>query len=265
MSEKPIMLHNDTKLQSLMKHLRITVLALLFLLVLMLLAYLKFYTTKPTSQLPKNNAAAINAPASNRGITYSLTNPSSIWVIVNKQHPLNPLTYTPSQLTVPNVPLRSNITAIEKQVSSVIVPALEDMVASAKQQGVLINLQSGYRSYELQQSLYNYYVQTQGQTQVDMYSAKPGYSEHQTGLAVDLGDINNPSCDLQDCFASTAAGKWLAANAYKFGFILRYPDNKQNITGYGYEPWHFRYVGVMLAEQMKEKNISTLEEYFNVQ
>lgn len=198
------------------------------------------------------------------GISSSLLNPSSISVLVNKQHPLNPLTYTPNDLVVPNIPLRTNITSDEKMVSAVIAPSLEAMVMAAKNQGVSINLQSGYRSYSIQAKLYNEYVQEQGQAVADTQSARAGYSEHQTGLAVDLGDSTVPNCDVHDCFATTPAGEWLAANAYKYGFILRYPANTQNVTGYTYEPWHYRYIGTQVALAMHNKNVSTLEQYFNL-
>ncbi len=230
-----------------MKHPRSVIIGLLLIVLFAAFTYFKLYPAK----LSQDHTTGTNSSA---------TNPASISVIVNKTHPLNPLTYTPAQLVVPNIPLRSNITDNEKQVSSVMAPALEAMVSAAKQQGVLINLRSGYRSYALQQKLYNYYVQTQGQAQADMYSAKPGYSEHQTGLAVDLGDVNVPSCNVQDCFADTAAGKWLDTNAYKYGFILRYPNGKQGATGYAYEPWHYRYVGTVLATKMYKQHIPTLEQ-----
>ncbi len=201
-----------------------------------------------------------------KGSVGTLTNsPSSALVVVNKQRPLNPKTYAPADLKVPNIPLRSNITDEEKQVSGVITPSLEAMVAAASEQGISINLQSGYRSYAFQAKLHDEYEMQQGQAVADSQSAQAGYSEHQTGLAVDLGDVSNPSCDVRNCFATTSAGKWLTADAYKYGFILRYPLGKQSITGYTYEPWHFRYVGDKLAKSMRTNRVNTLEQYFNVQ
>lgn len=193
---------------------------------------------------------------------YSLTDPASIWVITNKQRPLNPKTYAPSDLVVPNIPLRSNITSTEKQVRQPMATALETMVAAAKTEGLGLNLQSGYRSYSFQVSLYNRYVQQQGQAAADSQSARPGYSEHQTGLAADLGSISHPECDVEECFGTTAEGKWLAANAYKYGFMIRYPQGLQNITGYIYEPWHVRYVGVDLATELHNAGVQTLEQFF---
>lgn len=194
---------------------------------------------------------------------YSLTDPTSIWIIANKQRPLSPKTYAPSDLVVPTIPLRSNITSTEKQVRQPMATALETMVAAAKTEGLGLNLQSGYRSYSFQVSLYNRYVQQQGQAVADTQSARPGYSEHQTGLAADLGSVSHPECDVEECFGTTAEGKWLAANAYKYGFIIRYPQGLQHITGYIYEPWHIRYIGVDLATELHNTGVQTLEQFFD--
>ncbi len=196
--------------------------------------------------------------------SYPVSNPASLQVVVNKQHPLNPKTYTPAKLVIPNVPLRSNITATEEQLSGAAAPALVSMVNAAKQHGVLLNLQSGYRSYTFQSNLYSQYVKQQGQSLTDTASARPGYSEHQTGLAVDLGGASEPSCNVRQCFADTTEYRWLAKNTYRYGFIERYPKNRQAVTGYEYEPWHYRYIGTGLAQEMHSKNIVTLEEYFNL-
>jgi D-alanyl-D-alanine carboxypeptidase len=195
---------------------------------------------------------------------YSLTDASSLWVIANKPHPLHPVTYTPANLVVPNIPLRNNITDTEKYVRSDTATALEKMVADAKTQGINLNLQSGYRSYQFQVNLYNLYVKQQGQAEADRESARPGTSEHQTGLAADLGGTSNPSCNVAQCFANTVEGKWLAANAYKYGFIIRYPANKETVTGYEYEPWHIRYIGTDLSNEMHKQGVETLEEFFGV-
>jgi D-alanyl-D-alanine carboxypeptidase len=124
-------------------------------------------------------------------------------------------------------------------------------------------LSSGYRSYDYQVGLYNGYVKSQGQATADTQSARPGYSEHQTGLAVDIEPASK-KCELDACFADTPEGKWLVANAYKYGFILRYTQDKTAVTGYAYEPWHFRYVGTPLATEMHNQNVATLEEFFNL-
>ncbi len=115
---------------------------------------------------------------------------------------------------------------------------------------------SGFRSYNYQTNLYNNYVKKYGQAMTDTFSAKPGHSEHQTGLAFDIGAID-------DNFGDTETGKWLAINAHKYGFIIRYPKGKQDVTGYKYEPWHVRYLGVELATKVYKSGL-TLEEYLNI-
>jgi len=194
---------------------------------------------------------------------YSLDDPDSIWIVVNKRRPLNPKTYAP-KLVQPNLQLRSNITTVERQVQPVTATALDKLSAAAKTDGITLTLESGYRSYDFQVNLYNHYVSVQGQAVADSQSARPGYSEHQTGLAADLGGITKPACNVEDCFKDTPEGQWIAANAYKFGFVIRYPEGKQDVTGYIYEPWHLRYVGVDLSEEMHRVSAATMEEFFNL-
>lgn len=182
-------------------------------------------------------------------------------LLVNKQNPLQPRNYVPNHMVVPTVTFRGNSTDQEQLVVRVVQEPLQQMIAAANEQGVAINVQSAFRSFALQTKLYNSYVSTQGRAYAETYSAKPGYSEHQTGLAVDLGGSSNPACNLQNCFADTLEGKWLAGNAYKYGFVLRYPRGSEKITGYSYEPWHYRYVGIRDAEVMHKNGIKTLEEY----
>lgn len=135
--------------------------------------------------------------------------------------------------------------------------ALDKMFAAAKaEQNLKMWVCSGFRSYTVQKSLYNSYVRRDGAKAADRYSARPGYSEHQTGLAFDIN-----YADYR--FKNTAEAKWLAANAYKYGFILRYPEGKESITGYMYEPWHYRYVGVESAKKIFDSGL-TLEEYFGI-
>ena len=117
---------------------------------------------------------------------------------------------------------------------------------------------SGYRSYWDQKSIYNNYVSRDGQANADTYSARPGHSEHQTGLAFDLNSID-------DSFSNTYEGQWVHDNCYRFGLILRYPKGKESITGYMYESWHMRYVGVELATKLyNDGDWITLEEYYGI-
>lgn len=120
---------------------------------------------------------------------------------------------------------------------------------------------SGYRSYKRQVTIYNNNVATKGQAYTDRVSAKPGTSEHQTGLAI---DVSGPGIGygLEQSFGATAEGKWLAKHAAEYGFVIRYKKGADAITGYTWEPWHIRYIGKELAEDVKAKNL-TLEEYFD--
>ena len=136
--------------------------------------------------------------------------------------------------------------------------AFNDMKAAALTEGLNLNICSGFRSYETQSGLYNSYVNRDGKEAAETYSARPGYSEHQSGLAM---DINMAS----DAFNSTPEAKWLSDNAYKYGFILRYPNGKSDETGYKYESWHYRYVGVDLASKLyNDGDWITLEDYFGI-
>lgn len=219
------------------------------------------HTTAPVKKTTKATSSASQTPGFNKK-QYSLTSPTSIWVIVNKQHPLQPTTYIPPDLTVPDVPLRSP-GAANMQMRAVTATAIEQMFGAAKQAGVNLQVVSAYRSYSYQQTLYSGYVSEVGQAAADEESARPGYSEHQTGLSVDIGAANGV-CVLEACFGSTPEGEWLAANAYKYGFLLRYPADKTTVTGYEYEPWHFRYIGTALSNEMHKEGIQTLEEFFDV-
>ena len=130
--------------------------------------------------------------------------------------------------------------------------AFEQMAADAKTFGFYLVAFSGFRSYEYQTTLYNNYVNRDGKEEADRYSARPGHSEHQTGLAFDVGEKSREDLWLTAEFGETPAGKWLADNAHKYGFILRYPEGKEDITGFMYESWHFRYVGVEKATEVKK-------------
>lgn len=137
--------------------------------------------------------------------------------------------------------------------------AFNEMKAAAAKEGIKFRYFSGYRSYELQTSLYNRYVKNDGKAAADRYSARPGHSEHQTGLAFDITD---DKYTMVEGFKNTAAGKWLAANGWKYGFILRYPENGEEITGYMFEPWHFRYIGSNAAAIYSSG--FTLEEFLGI-
>lgn len=174
-------------------------------------------------------------------------------LIVNKSYPL-PKDYVPTNTYKDATGLNYCTTCIDNEAYE----KYKEMKADATALGLNIWIQSGYRSYNLQESLYNKYVDRDGKVAADTYSARPGYSEHQTGLAFDLNSIS-------DDFQYTEEGKWVNNNCYKYGYILRYPKGKENITGYKYESWHLRYVGVELASKLYNNgDWITLEEHFNL-
>lgn len=142
--------------------------------------------------------------------------------------------------------------------------AFETMKAAAKKEGIELHAFSTYRDFARQQVLYEGYVAKDGQQAADRYSARPGFSEHQTGLAFDIGEAGQEQHWASASFGATAGGKWLKANAHKYGFILRYPEGAENLTGYMHESWHFRYVGTAAATEIFTKNL-TLEQYLGVQ
>ena len=133
----------------------------------------------------------------------------------------------------------------------------EDLVDAAKEEGITLIINSAYRSYKEQEEVYNQYLKNHGQAYTDGVAARPGHSEHQTGLSVDITTYGVTGSQ----FESTDAFSWLQNNAHNFGFILRYPNEKENITGYTYESWHYRYVGVDAATIIHDSNI-TFDEYY---
>lgn len=239
------------------KTLAVVVLALL-LAAIVFLAWPSNPASAPGSTSSKSTAATTTAFDKH---LYSTDEASSLWAVVNKGREL-PSSYVPANLVAPNVPLRYSSASTEMHVRSDTAAALEKMFADAKQQGINLMLVSGYRSYGLQADVYASYAKSSGVTTADTFSARPGHSEHQTGLAADLGAASG-TCQLDQCFGDTPEGKWLAANAYRFGFIIRYPKGDQSLTGYEYEPWHVRYVGEGLAAQIHTTG-QTLEQFFGL-
>ena len=145
--------------------------------------------------------------------------------------------------------------------------AFNKMQAAAKLDGINIYIASGFRSYQTQNRLYNNYVARDGKAKADTYSARAGHSEHQSGLAFDIcsHDLDGQNACINSNFDNTDQAKWLAQNAYKYGFILRYPKGKTNETGYKYESWHFRYVGTDLSTKLYNNgDWLTMENYFGI-
>jgi D-alanyl-D-alanine carboxypeptidase len=138
--------------------------------------------------------------------------------------------------------------------------AFTELFRDAEAQGFTLAVCSGYRSYEYQQELFENALATQSEAEAHMFSAYPGRSEHHTGLCVDLVEVGKQHRELSESFEDTPAFEWLSKNAHKYGFILRYPKDKTNVTKYSYEPWHYRFVGLYASEIIYEDGI-TLEEF----
>ena len=172
-------------------------------------------------------------------------------VLVNKYYKL-PSDYVPSNLVTIESKYGKSL-----PLESTVYEQYKLMWNAAKEQGLSLYIRSPYRSYQTQNRLYNDYVARDGKKAADTYSARPGYSEHQTGLAF---DVTSPTTDF-DTFRYSKEFTWLVEHAHEYGFILRYPEGKEYITGYIYEPWHYRYVGVEVATKMKETGL-TYEEYY---
>lgn len=182
----------------------------------------------------------------------------SIWKIVNKQGGFQHPQYRPRDLQVVSVPTKAGRGQDERSVRGVVMADLRRLSAAAQAAGVDVRVGSGYRSYATQSVLYNSYVRQHGKAAADRFSARPGTSEHQSGLVIDF-DSEGGRCWVDTCFESLAAGRWLAAHAHEYGFHLRYQKGKEAVTGFMYEPWHFRYVGVELARALHQSGL-TLEE-----
>lgn len=185
-------------------------------------------------------------------------NPYDILALVNKHHAL-PDDYLPDDLVVPDVRFPFTEDLPKKQLRKVASDALEELFTAGDKAGVDLFAQSGYRSYDRQDAIFAANVEKDGEEAANNYSARPGESEHQTGLTMDItsAEINN---QLSIEFADTKEGKWVKEHAAEYGFIIRYPEEKEDITEYQYEPWHLRYVGVKAAKEITKKGLS-LEEY----
>ena len=188
----------------------------------------------------------------------SLSDPARVWVVVNKARPLQPVDYAPAGLG--DIPLQ--MTTLSGQVRGDVAAAVGDMAAAAESAGVgRVGANNGYRSYGLQVSTYDSHVRNQGQAEADNGSARPGHSEHQTGLALDVVACDD-RCGGLDGFGATGQSDWVAEHAWEFGFVVRYEDVGSGVTGYSPEPWHLRYVGPDLAAAYHAGGFHTLEEFF---
>ena len=191
----------------------------------------------------------------------SLTDVNRQWVVVNKQHQLDPVDAAPASLGSPSATRSIRPVVIRPDAAA----ALDALVAAAQQAGAgEIGVLSSYRSFGIQQQTYAQNVSAEGQAEADLSSARPGHSEHQTGTTVDVIACGAGGCGGLDDFGGTAQAAWVAEHAWEFGFILRYPDGATGITGYKYEPWHLRYLGPELARAYHDGGWGTLEEFFGL-
>lgn len=197
------------------------------------------------------NSEATGGVSSAKNLDHST--PTSLAVIVNKHHPMNPQNWAPDDL----------VGFGGKQLRAEAAEAAQKMFDGASAAGLPLIVLSGYRSYDTQVSTYNGWVAQQGQEMADVASARPGYSEHQTGLAFDVG--TGTSCDLQPCFAQTQQAQWLAEHCTEYGFVLRFPWQQQDVTGYWFESWHFRYIGTDQAAEYKKVGASSLESFWGLE
>lgn len=189
---------------------------------------------------------------------YSVNDSNSLWVVADKLRPLSPKKFAPTDLKTLALPH-----TYDSSLRSDAAVAYRRMFKAAKQEGINLVLQSAYRSFASQVSVYNGWVAKLGKAGADLQSARPGFSEHQTGLSADIAAADK-ECTISECFANTPEGKWLAKNAWEYGWHLRYPKGKTSITGYKFEPWHYRFVGKELAAELHKTANITLEQFFGL-
>jgi D-alanyl-D-alanine carboxypeptidase len=195
---------------------------------------------------------------------YSIDEADSLWVVVNKHREISPLRYQPNDLVTPALPRPKVQNPLGLRLRKEAALATEEIAQALQKsgKGVLV-LNSGFRTYKNQKSLYERTRDALGLAVAENLSARPGYSEHQLGLAADFS-AQGQGCVILTCFGNTEAGRWLAENAHTYGFILRYPKGHESTTGFQFEPWHFRYVGIELATEMKANEFKTLEDFWGL-
>lgn len=207
----------------------------------------------PSASASTSASESASAGASSSSLTLAKpsveSQPDSLRCLVNKMRPFAQKDWAPSDL----------VEFYGHQLRAEAAKAADSMIDAAATDGVTLLVSSAYRSYAVQQQTYQYWVSVNGQQVADQLSARPGYSEHQTGLAIDFSSPEG--CRLEECYRDTQAGKWLAKNAVRYGYILRFPEGQQSVTGYLFEPWHYRYVGTQIAQEYAASGAKTFEEF----
>lgn len=183
--------------------------------------------------------------------------PTDILILVNKQ---NRAPAVPLELVKPDVPPTREALSENIYMRPEAAEALEDLFEGALEDGVILYATSGFRSYSTQKAIFERKLDTMSEKAANASVAKPGYSEHQTGLAMDVEGHSSLGGGLVEDFGKTPEGIWLAQNCHEYGYIIRYPKDKTHITGYIYEPWHIRYVGKEAAQEIAALDV-TFEEY----
>lgn len=220
----------------------------------------EYYYNEPPLKDTLSMIDASNGNYSDKNLSSHIdTDPASITVLINKEYNL-PSTYIPDDLEIPNITFSFSGYKEKKLMRKKAANALVSLFEAAKKEGLTIYGVSGYRSYKRQLEIYTENVKKDGEEEANLYSAKPGHSEHQSGLSIDVStkSIDN---DLEVSFANTNEGIFIKEHAHEYGYIVRYPEDKCEITGYSYEPWHIRYVGKDLAAYLYENNLC-LEEFY---
>ena len=183
--------------------------------------------------------------------------------VVNKTRPFEPLEYEPADLIeIPASDALDNSRGLQLRAAA--ASALAELATGMVGEDIgQLFINSAFRSYQMQVELFAAKVEQYGEQKALVHSAKPGHSEHQSGLAVDVSVVGG-GCAILACFGQTEAGIWLAENSWRYGFIIRYPDGWQPTTGYTYEPWHLRYVGLEVAALYRESRKGTLEDFWGL-
>ncbi len=206
-----------------------------------------------TAALPKSIQDRILASPKEflRQLSQVLDQPEELLVLVDKRHPLGADYVPPDLVSLSSFPLAVSRSDLELRKS--VMPEVLALVSAARSQGITLLFSSSYRSYDYQKTVYEREVKTYGQVQADRESARPGSSQHQLGTAVDFGSIT-------DEFAGTRAGKWLAAHAWEYGFTLSYPQGYEEVTGYRWESWHYRYI-TRPAARLEREFFDDVQQY----